>query len=269
MSIWTPAMHALFAPLVNPLKDLQFDDWWYRGPLYRSALPDAADVAVLPAGGEWTAEMTCHKDYTSFGDKTTTSGSEQECCPGSPGLYHAHDDANNLDLTEVGGCALGIAVIFSVQANCVWTRETTFKIPAKMPACSGEYCVCSWHWIARQDLPNSYMTGFLCRIDGATSTARWSTPQDAQWCGDDASSCVVGAKRPLYAYNTPNNIPWWDSSNPNAKRPGYNSDCGFSDGAQDDIFPDSGPAGASSKSAGPTTTPQVAVPGDVSPLPRH
>ncbi|GAA5915911.1 hypothetical protein JCM6882_001760 [Rhodosporidiobolus microsporus] len=284
MSIWTPAMFGFNGPTdcdttegcfpgqdqVNPLKDLEFDDWWYRGPLYRSALPDTKDVAVLPAGGTWKAEMACHKDYTSFGDKTTEAGSEQDCCPGSPGLYHAHDENDNLDESQVGGCALGIAdvtdpndasmdgdnpiVIFSVQSKCVWTRETEFSIPKNMPACSGEYCICSWHWIARQDLPNNYMTGFLCKIDGATSTARWQEPQDATWCGDDSSNCIAGAKRPLYAYNNPNNIPFWDIANPNEKRPGYNADCGFADGPQDDIFDGASSGGNSPASSQSVTT---------------
>ncbi|BGP49633.1 hypothetical protein JCM10450v2_005534 [Rhodotorula kratochvilovae] len=271
MSIWTPAMFGFNGPTgcadtegcipgqepVTPLKDLEFDDWWYRGPKYRSEMPDVKDVAVLPAGGTWTAEITCHKDFTSYGDKTTASGSPYECCPNSPGPYHSHDEANNLDESQLGGCALGIAdvvrspstdpsdssidgdnqiVIFSVQAKCVWTRETTWSIPSNMPACSGEYCICSWHWIARQDLPNSYMTGFLCKIDGATSTAKWDDPQNAVWCAEDPSKCVTGARRPMYAYNNPNNVPEWDSTNPNAKRPGYNSDWGWKDGAQDDIF---------------------------------
>ncbi|GAA5986110.1 hypothetical protein JCM11641_004714 [Rhodosporidiobolus odoratus] len=116
-----------------------------------------------------------------------------------------------------------------------------------MPACSNGYCVCSWHWIAKQDNPNSYMSGFLCKIDGASSTVKWDEPQDATWCGDDSSSCVKGAKRPLYAYNNPNNIPFWDSTNPNAKRPGYSDACGFSDGAQDDIFGGSSSPDSSSK----------------------
>ncbi|BGP41486.1 hypothetical protein JCM10449v2_005473 [Rhodotorula kratochvilovae] len=204
----------------------------------------------------WTAEITCHKDFTSYGDKTTASGSPYECCPNSPGPYHSHDEANNLDESQLGGCALGIAdvtdpsdssidgdnqiVIFSVQAKCAWTRETTWSIPSNLPACSGEYCICSWHWIARQDLPNSYMTGFLCKIDGATATARWNGPQNAVWCAKDPSKCVTGARRPMYAYNNPNNVPEWDSTNPNAKRPGYNSDWGWKDGAQDDIFGGSG-----------------------------
>ncbi|GAA5864749.1 hypothetical protein JCM8547_008296 [Rhodosporidiobolus lusitaniae] len=269
MSIWHPSMFGFDGPTdcettdgcnpeqdqVNPLKDLEFDDWWYRGSKYRSSMPDSSNssnIAVLPAGGTWTVEITCHKAYTSWGSQTTEASSEYDCCPNSPGPYHSHDDSDNLDASQLGGCALGIAdvmnpdnasidgdnpiVIFSVQSKCVWTRETSFSIPEAMPSCSGDFCICSWHWIARQDLPNSYMTGFLCKIDGATSTQRWDTPQDAVWCGDDTSTCLKGAKRPLFAYNNPNNVPWWDSEDPNAKRPGYNTDNGFFDGPQDDIF---------------------------------
>ena len=80
----------------------------------------------------WTAEITCHKDFTSYGDKTTASGSpcvfafaalpsessrcarRYECCPNSPGPYHSHDDTNNLDESQLGGCALGIAGAFPI-----------------------------------------------------------------------------------------------------------------------------------------------------------
>lgn len=37
-------------------------------------------------------------------------------------------------------------VIFSVQPNCVQTKQTIFDIPAMMPACTGSKCICAWFW---------------------------------------------------------------------------------------------------------------------------
>lgn len=91
-------------------------------------------------------------------------------------MYHANDDPDSdvVDPARLSGCALAIAdgqstpsprsssstslmrllypvddiekatmdnlVIFSVQSQCVLTKETTFDVPAMMPACSGKKC---------------------------------------------------------------------------------------------------------------------------------
>ncbi|ORY64769.1 hypothetical protein BCR35DRAFT_334678 [Leucosporidium creatinivorum] len=292
MSIWHPSMFAFNGPAncaapecypgqapVSPLgPGWEQDKWWFRGPDYRSELPSGDDAAVLPAGGSWTTEITCHKDYTTYGTLTTTPGEDEECC-----LYHSHLEGSEAQVKEgAAGCALGIAdvtspddatmdniVIFSIQATCVWTRETTFDIPSAMPACSGEWCICAWFW------PSTYrtssklfgyislnslrmptfqlysMTGFYCKVDGAASTVRWGSPlQDAVYCADDSSKCVEGPRRAMYAFNTPNNTPEWDSTNPNAKRPAYGSTWGWTAGAQNDIF--TGEVASSARSTNPS-----------------
>jgi Lytic polysaccharide monooxygenase AA14 len=42
-------------------------------------------------------------------------------------------------------------VVFSVQPECVWHRDTVFEIPADMPPCPNGKCMCSWWWIHPSD----------------------------------------------------------------------------------------------------------------------
>lgn len=143
--------------------------------------------------------------------------------------------------------------IFSVQQKCVAQKQINYEIPAAMPACTGEKCICGWcefparlasnpHcstptlisltsavvWLANNGTANFYMTAFDCKVTGATSTAKIAAPVDPTWCDPAelaAGTCttVAGAKRPLYAYNYPSNIVWKG----NYDRPGYVS-CAFS-----------------------------------------
>lgn len=87
-------------------------------------------------------------------------------CPGSPTTaFHAND------ASDVAGCAMGITynanadtvkpddfTIFSVNHQCPWTRFTEFKIPAGMPACPEEGCICGWYWIHREDSGSAQST---------------------------------------------------------------------------------------------------------------
>lgn len=60
--------------------------------------------------------------------------------------------------------------IFSVQHNCVEQRDTSFEIPAKMPKCTGEKCICAWLWLAnnvrllvfRADFCDALLTSCTC-----------------------------------------------------------------------------------------------------------
>lgn len=77
------------------------------------------------------------------------------------GAYHAGTPGEDVEESLLSGCALAIAdvddislvtwdnlVVFSVQQECVWRVNTTFEIPAAMPACSGSHCICGWFWLA-------------------------------------------------------------------------------------------------------------------------
>ncbi|GAA6005970.1 hypothetical protein JCM11491_004076 [Sporobolomyces phaffii] len=258
MSPWLPSMYGVgpnFAYSAgNPVDPIgpgwtMFDDWWFRGPSYRALKPQSNVASQLPAGGSFTMEIACHVAWTSYGYATTTPGSELDACPGpNAGPYHS-GDPNSQEIEEdlVSGCALAIAdveniedvtmdnlVVFSTQQNCVRTKETTFEIPAKMPKCTGSNCICSWHWLANNGTANYYQTGFNCTITGADPLATpIAPPSDPVFCKGDPSSCTKGAKRPIYAYNYPSNVPWIGNND----RAGYHASWSFpNDGAQNDIF---------------------------------
>lgn len=131
-----------------------------------------------------------------------------------------------------------------------------------MPKCTGKRCICSWHWLAANGTGNFCrftasrgvrrkfhadfrrlpatlaplldQTGFNCMVTGSPADA---TPvqlplKDPVYCPDKFSDCTKGAKRPLYVYNSNQNVDWVD----NYHRPGYHYSWGWKQGAQDDIF---------------------------------
>ncbi|GAA5860488.1 hypothetical protein JCM8547_000319 [Rhodosporidiobolus lusitaniae] len=225
------------------------DDWWFRGPINRAMSPASRTypkgVLDVPAGGTITLEIACHVAWTSYGWATTEPGSELDACPGNPGAYHAAYYADSVEEDLLSGCAMAIAdvddiektsmenlAIFSVQHECVKQKLTTFEVPAAMPPCKSGKCICGWFWLANTGTTNFYMTAFDCNVSGSTSFAAIAPPQDPVWCGDDPSLCVKGSKRPLYAYNSPTNVPAFTNYN----RPGYHESWSFSPGAQNDIF---------------------------------
>ncbi|TNY21244.1 hypothetical protein DMC30DRAFT_416263 [Rhodotorula diobovata] len=260
MSIWTKSMYGVgngFSydagnPAVPLGPDLATQDsWWFRGPEYRALTPMARSdgtVEQLPAGGSITLEIACHTAWTSFGVSPTVPGSALDACPDNVGAYHAGDPgAANIDTSLVSGCALAIAdvddiskvtmdnlAVFSVQHQCVQQKMTSFDIPAKMPACTGSKCICGWFWLANNGTGNFYMTAFDCAVTNSPADALpIAPPQNPVFCRDDPSSCTSGSKRPIYAYNSPSNVPWIDNYN----RAGYHQSWSFgTNGAQNDIF---------------------------------
>ncbi|GAA5827594.1 hypothetical protein JCM11251_001749 [Rhodosporidiobolus azoricus] len=256
MSIWHKSMYGVgkgfsydvgdpVAPIGPDLQEQ--DDWWFRGRPWRAKKPQDEAVMVLPAGGKVDVEIACHVAWTSLGERTTDLRDDLAACPDNYGAFHSGDPAGPIEENLLSGCALGIAdvddiedvtmdnlAIFSVNHRCVRDRVTSFEIPERMPACTGEKCICAWFWLANNGTANFYMTGFDCSVSGAPADARRvAPPQDPVFCGDEPSSCTTGSKRPLYAYNQPNNIPWWDNNH----RPGYHASWSFpNDGAQNDIF---------------------------------
>lgn len=62
------------------------------------------------------------------------------------------------------------------------------------------------------------MTAFDCAVTNSPADALpIAPPQNPVFCRDDPSSCTSGSKRPIYAYNSPSNVPWIDNYN----RAGY------------------------------------------------
>ncbi|GAA5989925.1 hypothetical protein JCM10908_002380 [Rhodotorula pacifica] len=226
------------------------DDWWFRGPTYRALTPQNGSVMELPVGTSVNIEIACNVAWTSYGERTTDPAAELSACPENYGAYHSGDPEGPLDQDLLSGCALAVAdkddiekvgwddlVVFSINHDCVKQRVTAFDIPARMPACSGEKCICAWLWLANNGTGNFYMTGFDCTFTGVAPEKALPIlpPVDPVFCASGNSSCTIatGAKRPLYAYNQPTNVVLQDNNN----RPGYHASWSFPiNGAQNDIF---------------------------------
>lgn len=131
--------------------------WWCRG---MAGLPTGGEVMELPAGQTVTIEIACHVAWTSFSDQPETAtipGSPLDACPDNAGAYHASQvPGGPIDNSLVSGCALAIAdkddisqvteddfAVFSVQKDCVRHKMTPFDVPAAMPPCTGEKCICA------------------------------------------------------------------------------------------------------------------------------
>lgn len=131
------------------------------------------EVMSIPAGGNLDVQLACSKSYTTWG-----RSSNPDACPGDSGSYHAGGQTNSAtgwagnDEALLRGCALAIAyksdpstvrpedfTVFSVQENCVRRRDTSFAVPANMPACPNGECTCAWFWQGQNSREEMYMTG--------------------------------------------------------------------------------------------------------------
>ncbi|SGY20159.1 BQ5605_C017g08501 [Microbotryum silenes-dioicae] len=265
MTIWSKSMYGVgkdFKSVVpgqpcDPIgPDLKTrDEWWFRGPAYRALPPPEGEVTELIAGKSVTFEISCHVAWTSFGWSTTKPGSHLDACPGNPGAYHSGDPLkDSIDENLLSGCALAIAdvddiekvtpdnlVIFSVQSQCIKQKITSFEVPAAMPPCKGKKCICGWFWLANTGAVNFYMTAFDCAVTNPSPTSIRPIQfplLDPYICENHLhnQSCIQVqqkyAKRPIYAYNEPQNVKWVS----NEDRAGYHEKWGWVDGAQEGIF---------------------------------
>jgi len=90
-----------------------------------------------------------------------------------------------------------------------------------------------------------YHVPFRCNVTGATSTLPVAPAVPPVWCEGEPAACTKGAKQMLYWNQRDGNnieVSGWDLSGGH-KSPAYNAKCGFTDGAQNDIFLPS-PAGS-------------------------
>jgi len=245
---------------VVPLAHRKFSEWWGHGLLDHPPVNDS--VMQLPVGQTTNVEIACDKGATSFWKTSAGStylqdlnGDQNYPCPGYPTSQFHTNGVNDL-----GGCALAVAyksdvhdvtpndyTVFSVQHQCVWTRWTAFDVPAAMPPCPNNKCICSWFWIHQPDSGSEqmFMTTFQCNFQGATGTVPVAQGKVPRRCGADPkngkpnavpSNCTVGAKTPMYWFQAEGNNMFEDPMTP----PLYNDLYGFSNGAQLDIFGTSG-----------------------------
>ena len=151
---------------VAPLQDMTFDQWWFHGHL--NYPPNPGDFFELPVGQAATTELACDKSHTSFfASKAEDSGfdlqSGNDPCP-ADGTPFPNPAMHTNGFNDLKGCALAIAyesdvskiqpedfAVFSVNHTCVWTRDTAFDVPARMPPCPEGGCHCAWFWIHAAD----------------------------------------------------------------------------------------------------------------------
>jgi len=224
--------------LATPLANLPFDRWWFHGN--KNKQPNAGVLPKdLPAGGKVTLELSCNKRFTSLGggDRSNT-----DPCPTDTPSMHAGKPLEDKNLL---GCGLAIAyksdvnavqpedfVIFSVNSQCVKTLRTDFQIPKDMPPCPNGKCICAWFWQGQNSANEMYMTGFNCNVSNGNANAKIGAPKPPVYCKDNKSSCVTGPKQPEYWANDRSNVKFLGYD----KKPAYNANWGYMEGAQTDIF---------------------------------
>ena len=218
--------------------------------------PNDGDFLELPAGGTLHSEISCDKGATTM-FASSPGGDIQDGdnpCPGSATTaFHANNEA------DTRGCALAITyksdassvkpedfTVFTTNQTCVWHRFTDFQIPADLPACPDEGCLCSFNWIHAPDsgAEQIFMNGYRCKVTGSTSSKKLATPRLARRCGPTLDStevtvapwnCTYGAKQAIYWLQKEGNTFFEGDHDP----PYYNELYGFTNGAQTDIFQDS------------------------------
>ncbi|KAF9005326.1 hypothetical protein BDZ89DRAFT_598361 [Hymenopellis radicata] len=255
---------------VNPVYQLPFSSYWMHantGCLDHP--PDDGQFLELPAGGSFTVEVASNRAMTSWSYAGANAGKwpdgqdhddydgDHTTCITVPNLHAENRSmaagtsfaiSYTSDISQVNQDNL---VVFTVAAQTPWYRETTYDVPADMPACPDGGCICAWGWVPNHcGIPNMYMHPYRCKVTGATATTAVGTPQDAQWCEDNSADCVTGPKKFIVMnQNEGNTISLFGYQlNGQEKSPGYNNKMGFSAGAQNDIFTGGSSSSGSSSS---------------------
>ncbi|KAI9731217.1 MAG: hypothetical protein M1834_005410 [Cirrosporium novae-zelandiae] len=284
---------------VGPLFDLPQDQWWFQADRGCNKVPPAdGDILSIPAGGSFTVELANNRAFTTLsynGTKTsewpdggvhpedwheTTSG---DCLPDG-GWMHAQNESMTQGTawaisyeSELEKVTMENLVVFSVLEHSPWKRLVTYEAPAALPPCPEGGCTCAWLWAPLGcGQSNMYMTGFKCNVTDSTATTPLAKAKPPVMCGDDSSKCTKGAKQMIAWHQASgNNIntTGTDFSIP-ANSPAYNSRCGWTSGAQNDIFEDedeaddkgTGSVSASVSVVRTATTFSVAASGSTSPF---
>ncbi|KAL1665240.1 hypothetical protein GGF50DRAFT_88117 [Schizophyllum commune] len=224
--------------------------------------PPEGEVADLPAGGTINIELATNRGCTTF---SFNGQYATKYIDGYTGEYDDNwNDPNCLTNPNIhtqnksmaAGTALAISyvndphdvtfdnlVVFSVLPNTPWLyREVQYEIPANLPRCPNDVCICAWLWTPNGcGTPNDYMDGFKCRVTNASANKQLGKPQAPVYCGQDAApyepsvpACVEGPKQMVvWGQDGIDNIGVPANS---GLSPGYNERSGFHPGAQNDIF---------------------------------
>jgi len=269
MSIYTPSMwgsepndiNSNWA--VNPLQDLDFNDWWFHGPRSLASPPINNAITEIPAGGTIDFEIGTNKAFTTMGRGLWHHPGKSSRVPPDPWENTGSEWPSNLHSpkrSDVAGCALGIVykseqgaiqpedyVIVSVVKDCPARALQAFDIPF-LPACPNGKCICAWFWIHNSigGSDQMYMTGFQCNVTNPSNRVL-GQPQVPIRCDN---------KPPCYLYPDWGNytdvcrkplLPmYWGNKercnmlNPTNEQcaPIYSKEYGYPHGAQHQIFVD-------------------------------
>jgi hypothetical protein len=296
---------------VPPLYNMSYNDYWMHAYNGCTDFPPAdGEYLELPAGGSFQVEIAENRAYTSLsfnGAKATNWGDGQnhpngysttnlggaalstDGCLSTPNM-HTQNQSNAAGsafaiayVSDISQATPSNMAIFSVAYNTPYELVATFDVPANMPACPADGCICAWGWVPNGcGQFNLFMGGYKCMVTGATATAPVAAPKPPVWCQDDSSNCTAGAKQMILWNQLDGNnvfVSGVDDSG-NRKHPGYNEKMGFANGAQNDIF-ESGssssgssnqassqaPASSSSAAAPPASSSQASQSSYVAPPP--
>jgi hypothetical protein len=156
---------------VNPLYQLNKEDWWFQHGRGCDKVPPAdGDFLELPVNGEFTVEIAHNQAQTSLtnngagasdwpdgkdhpDDWNSWTGSPDASCLPEDGAMHAYNQSSaagtafaisyNSKLEDV---TMENLVVFSVLEHTPWKRLATYQVP-DLPECPPEGCHCAWLWI--------------------------------------------------------------------------------------------------------------------------
>jgi hypothetical protein len=157
---------------VNPLYNLEKEDWWFQHHRGCDAVPPkAGEFLEVPANGEFTVELAHNRAFTtlSYNGRLITDwpdGKEhpedwngygtdgtRAVCLKDDGALHTYNESS------AGGTAFAISyhseikdvtmenlVVFTTLDHTPWKRLATYKVP-DLAACPEGGCTCAWLWI--------------------------------------------------------------------------------------------------------------------------
>ncbi|WWD18568.1 hypothetical protein CI109_103021 [Kwoniella shandongensis] len=256
---------------VNPLKEVSnftIAQWFAHGLKGYPPLP--GKFLELPSGGDFLGELQCNRQQTSLGDPGNPDPDQLRlyACDdtnGPPGaLHNMNPRGPNPDPSLFGGSCLAISytsdvaalrpndmTVISCNHTSPWWRVTKYQIPAGMPECGEEGCLCTWNWVHQAAHGEGYGNEiynalYRCKVSGQTNNSN-TVPVGVppKLC---ESGCTPTAQAPIYLFQAEgNNMPKPTS---NEAIPIYQDKYGFRDGAQIGILQ----AIASSTSTGSTSS---------------
>ncbi|KIY46497.1 hypothetical protein FISHEDRAFT_28572, partial [Fistulina hepatica ATCC 64428] len=247
---------------VEPLYELTKSEWWFHNVTNCIAHPPAdGDVLELPAGGNFTVEIATNRAFTtlSYNGTYVSDWPDGKTYPddyvlrtvSSPALVFRTFELRGFlvhtqNQSMAAGSAFAIAyksdindvepedlVVFTTLEHTPWKRIASYEVPAALPACPDDGCICAWGWwivMHSCGQPNMYHNAYRCNVTNATGTVAVGTGQAPVWCENDTSACVSGPKQMLYWNQADGNnieVSGYDLAG-EPKSPAYGPKCGFS-----------------------------------------